>query len=99
MNSNEKGSTILFGLKCEKDLKYSDEDYELNDSFCFYKENFYFYNIYYHEKLIKNISNLKNNSPNFNYNRLFLKLEKNDNYLIGNSNEHKSENEKKNKKK
>ena len=98
MNSNEKGSTILFGLKCEKDLKFSDEDYELNDSFCFYKENFYFYNIYYHEKLIKNISNLKNNSPNFNYNRLFLKLEKNDNYLIGNSNEHKSENEKKNKK-
>ena len=97
MNSNEKGSIILFGLKCEKDLKFSDEYYEANDSFCFYKENFYFYNIYYHEKLIKNISNLETNLPNFNYNRLFLKLKKNDNNLIEKSNDYESENEKKNK--
>jgi hypothetical protein len=33
MNSNEKGSTILFGLKCEKDLKFSDERFD----FIFFK--------------------------------------------------------------
>ena len=97
MNSNEKGSTILFGLRCEKDLKYSDEYYETNDSFCFYKENFYFYNIYYHEKLVRNIPNLEINLPNFNYNRLLLKLEKNNNNSIVKSNYFESENEKKNK--
>ena len=57
MNSNEKGNIILFKLRCEKDPKkvklddFNDEE----ESFCYFKENFYFYNMYYHEKLIKNI--------------------------------------------
>ena len=57
MNSNEKGNIILFKLRCEKDPKkvklddFNDEE----ESFCYFKENFYFYNMYYHDKLIKNI--------------------------------------------
>ena len=98
MNSSEKGSTVLFGLKCEKESKYSNnEDFEEDDdSYCFYKENFYFYNIYYHEKLIKNIYNLEPMLPNYNYNRLFLKLEKSDNNSLGRSSDYESENENKN---
>ena len=42
MNSSEKGSTVLFGLKCEKESKFSNnEDFnEEDDSYCFYKEKF-----------------------------------------------------------
>ena len=98
MNSSEKGSTVLFGLKCEKESKFSNnEDFnEEDDSYCFYKEKFYFYNLYYHEKLIKNIYNLEPILPNYNYNRLFLKLEKSDNNSLGRSSDYESENENKN---
>ena len=57
MNSNEKGNIILFKLTCQKDpnkVKHDDFNDE-EESFCYFKENFYFYNMYYHDKLIKNI--------------------------------------------
>ena len=96
LNSSEKGNTILFGLTCEKESKYYNDYNDFNEnegiSKCFCEENFYFYNFYYHEKLIKNIYNIEDNEVN-NFNRLFLKLEKCENNSGGKSSDYDSEND------
>ena len=54
MNSNEKGNIILF---CEKKINVNNIKEDNEESSSFFQEKFYFYDKYYHEKLIKNIYN------------------------------------------
>ena len=58
MNSNEKGNIILFKLICEKSPKSNNDDFYDEDTFCYFNESFYFYNRYYHEKIIKKFYNV-----------------------------------------
>ena len=94
MNSNEKGNIILFKLTCEKDPKkvkcddFNDEE----ESFCYFKENFYFYNMYYHDKLIKNIYYFP--SINLNNPLNIDNRNKNESFSMDKSSEFDSENEK-----
>jgi hypothetical protein len=57
MNSNEKGNIILFKVTCEKKINVNNIKEENEESSSFFQEKFYFYDKYYHEKLIKNIYN------------------------------------------
>ena len=57
MNSNEKGNIILFKVTCEKKINVNNIKEDNEESSSFFQEKFYFYDKYYHEKLIKNIYN------------------------------------------
>ena len=62
MNSNEKGNIVSFKLTCEKEVKinYNDEE---NQS-C--HENFYFYDQYFHDKIMNKIYENKEKYNIFN---------------------------------
>ena len=49
-----------------------DEFNDEEESFCYFKENFYFYNMYYHEKLMKNIYKIESPENNSSLSIFFL---------------------------
>ena len=95
MNSNEKGNIILFKLTCEKIMNSINGEDNNEESYSLFQEKFYFYNMYYHEKLIKNIYNFDINNNNLKLN-IIIEKHLNSNSL-GKSSDFDSENDNNNK--
>ena len=95
MNSNEKGNIILFKLTCEKIMNSINGEDNNEDSYSLFQEKLYFYNMYYHEKLIKNIYNFDINNNNLKLN-IIIEKHLNSNSL-GKSSDFDSENDNNNK--
>ncbi len=91
MNSNEKGNIILFKLTCEKIMNSINGEDNNEDSYSLFQEKLYFYNMYYHEKLIKNIYNFGLNDNNLKLN-IIIEKHMNSNSL-GKSSDFDSEND------
>ena len=95
MNSNEKGNIILFKLTCEKIMNSINGEDNNEESYSLFQEKLYFYNMYYHEKLIKNIYNFDINNNNLKLN-IIIEKHLNSNSL-GKSSDFDSENDNNNK--
>ena len=95
MNSNEKGNIILFKLTCEKIMNSINGEDNNEESYSLFQEKLYFYNMYYHEKLIKNIYNFGLNDNNLKLN-IIIEKHMNSNSL-GKSSDFDSENDNNNK--
>jgi hypothetical protein len=91
MNSNEKGNIILCKLTCEKIMNSINGEDNNEDSYSLFQEKLYFYNMYYHEKLIKNIYNFGLNDNNLKLN-IIIEKHMNSNSL-GKSSDFDSEND------
>jgi hypothetical protein len=95
MNSNEKGNIILFKLTCEKIMNSINGEDNNEESYSLFQEKLYFYNMYYHEKLIQNIYNFDINNNNLKLN-IIIEKHLNSNSL-GKSSDFDSENDNNNK--
>ena len=95
MNSNEKGNIILFKLTCEKIMNSINGEDNNEESYSLFQEKLYFYKMYYHEKLIKNIYNFDINNNNLKLN-IIIEKHLNSNSL-GKSSDFDSENDNNNK--
>ena len=95
MNSNEKGNIILFKVTCEKIMNSINGEDNNEESYSLFQEKLYFYNMYYHEKLIKNIYNFDINNNNLKLN-IIIEKHLNSNSL-GKSSDFDSENDNNNK--